>query len=154
MRRAPKIVVVCAFVLSSSQTVGAPAARVGAALGNVHPLTVARPGLGPRQVAGHGVGSTNGLRIVRGDRLRRTGFGGDYAGLGLAGLGYGALGYDAGQGYGGPLPSDAGFEGPPPAPYVIPPPCLPSPLIIKVGPGLQHAARTRVLYGPPTCGAS
>ena len=54
-----------------------------------------------------------------------------------------------------PLPPSPplGFPGdvapPQPAAYsAAPPPC---PLVIRIGPGLKHAAHTRVVYGRPAC---
>lgn len=47
-----------------------------------------------------------------------------------------------------PTPGAMREEGVP----AVPPPCVP-PLIIEIGRGVRHLAKTRVIYGAPPCGA-
>lgn len=105
----------------------------------------------PAMAAGRGPGMTGhvaaprisrigtGARVGR-DQFRREG-GGDlgYAGAALATSDL------ADDGYGAPPPVVVVPE-PPPIPIL--PAC---PMIIKVGPGLDHPVQTRVIYGAPAC---
>ncbi len=62
-----------------------------------------------------------------------------------------ALGPDAGPG-GAPYLVGEPVAEPPPFAFGPPPPCI-RPMIIQIGRGLAHAARTRIIYGArPPCG--
>ena len=56
----------------------------------------------------------------------------------------------SGQPGGGPFPAG---PNPLPPPFLLPPPPCIHPIIIQVGRGLAHPARTKVIYGArPACG--
>ena len=137
-------------MLANPQSSSAHGAQSGpAALPAVHALP---PQIVARQPRVRGPGFAQASRADLAGRqhaLRRfrRGFG-----FGVYAPGLGGPGWDPAAGYAQSAEADPyGPVGLPPMP-IPPPPCLPPPLIIKVGPGLYHSARTRVLYGPPTCG--
>lgn len=117
-----------------------------------------------------------GPRAVRGVDGRGIADARGTAGAGRHGFahgrfGYGGFGYDGADGAGFGLgldtlpdavpPDDGrgrssgygyGYGVPPVIPAFGPPPCI-RPLIIKIGSGLRHKAKTRVTYGSPPCEA-
>lgn len=116
------------------------------------PRAIVRPGVFPAIRPGIRPGVVGTLRNGPGrlGRFRRFGRGFGYGGFDVAGLGLSIAGDLAAP----PLPDDG--YGPEPRPSfplaAAPPPCI-RPLIIKVGHGLRHPARTRVIYGArPPCG--
>ena len=104
------------------------------------PLQIVTPGV--RSMAGQRAASLGAIRMMsarRGLAVRRNGFGLYGVGLGLS------------------LASDLAtpqvivsqsLSEPDVIPGVSPPPCI-QPQIIKIGLGLRHVARTRVIYGTP-----
>lgn len=114
------------------------------------PRAAIRPGVFPNIRPGIRPGVVGALRTGPG-RFGRFGRGFGYSGFDVAGLGLSAAGLGA-----PPLP-DEGYGREPrpsflPAEAAAPRPCV-KPLIIQVGHGLRHPARTRIVYGArPPCG--
>ena len=152
MRRLIKVGFLCAGLVAAA-SVPTVEARVGVALPVAHPAMVPHvnvmPRIGARGILGRGVPRPGLVDARRRARFGR-GIYGAYGGYGDLGVG---LGLDT---LGGAMvqPADAGAPGPGPEPLpppdAIPAPCLP-PMMLKVGRGLAHPPKVRVVYGVPAC---